>query len=308
MSDGDDFTPASPRQTLSYLLKRFEETGVRPRNQFGQNFLIDLNLLDVLLDAADVTADDVVLEIGTGTGSLTARLAQRAAAVVTVEIDTAMFQMAAEQLHVFPNVVQLQADALKNKNRLNPDVLEAVAGQMAAAPSRRFKLVANLPYSAATPILSNLLAEDRPPQSMTVTVQKELAERIAAAPGSKDYGALSIWVQSQCRVEILRTLPPSAFWPRPKVSSAFLQITLDPSRREQIPDRSFFHQFVRAMFLHRRKFLRSELLSVVGDRMDKPTVDAILNQQQLDGQQRAESLGVDAMRSLCEAVRRQLEG
>ncbi|MEN6406959.1 MAG: 16S rRNA (adenine(1518)-N(6)/adenine(1519)-N(6))-dimethyltransferase RsmA [Thermoguttaceae bacterium] len=308
LETGGEGPEDSPRQTLSFLLKRFEETGIRPRTKFGQNFLIDLNLLDVLLDAADITRDDVILEVGTGTGSLTARLAQRAAAVVTVEIDASMFQMAAEQLHAFPNVVQLQADALKNKNRLNPDVLEAVAGQMAAAPGRRFKLVANLPYGAATPILSNLLAENSPPQSMTVTVQKELAERIAAAPGGKDYGALSIWMQSQCRVEILRTLPPSAFWPRPKVSSAFLQITPDPSLRGRISDRRRFHEFVRAMFLHRRKFLRSELFSVVGDRLDKPAIDAILRQQGLNGQQRAESLGVDAMLSLCEAVHRQIDG
>ena len=169
----------------------------------------------------------MVLEVGTGTGSLTALLAQRAAAVVTVEVDPQMFQLASEELHRFDNVVMLQVDALQNKNQLNPAVLEAVAPQLAAAPGRRFKLVANLPYNIATPILGNLLAEETPPQTMTATIQKELAERITARPGSKDYGALSIWIQSQCRVEILRVLPPEAFWPRPKVSSAFVQITLD---------------------------------------------------------------------------------
>ena len=116
---------------------------------------------------------------------------------------------------------------------------------------------------------------------MTVTIQKELAERITARPGSKDYGALSIWVQAQCRVEILRILPPEAFWPRPKVSSAFLQITLDEALRRRIPDRKFFHEFVRAMFCHRRKFLRSELLTVVKGRLGKPEVDAILAQLNL---------------------------
>jgi 16S rRNA (adenine1518-N6/adenine1519-N6)-dimethyltransferase len=138
---------------------------------------------------------------------------------------------------------------------------------------------------------------------MTVTIQKELAERITARPGSKDYGALSIWVQAQCRVEILRVLPPEAFWPRPKVSSAFLQLTLDESLRQRIPDRPFFHQFVRAMFFHRRKFLRSELTSVVKGRLDKPQVDAILAQLNLDGTARAESLDVERMLALCEAVR-----
>ncbi len=293
----------SSRQTLSFLQKRFEETGIRPRIKYGQNFLIDLNLLDLLFEAAEVSDRDVVLEVGTGTGSLTAMLAQRAAAVVTVEIDSQMFQLASEELYRFDNVVMLQVDALKNKNRLNPEVLDAVAKQLAAAPGRQLKLVANLPYNIATPLVSNLLREDCPPRSMTMTIQKEVAERITAAPGGKDYGALSIWVQSQCRAELLRVLPPSVFFPRPKVDSAFLRITLDDSLRGRIPDRAFFHEFVRAMFLHRRKFLRSELLSVVKGQLDKPEVDAILERLNLDGGIRAESLGVDAFLALCEAVR-----
>jgi 16S rRNA (adenine1518-N6/adenine1519-N6)-dimethyltransferase len=294
---------SSPRQTLSFLLKRFEETGIRPHNKFGQNFLIDLNLVDVLLESAAVTRDDVVLEVGTGTGSLTARLAQEAAAVVTVEVDPQMFQLASEELHRFDNVVMLHVDALKNKNRLNPAVLEAVGVQLTAAPGRRLKLVANLPYNIATPILSNLLDQETPPRTMTVTIQKELAERITARAGTKDYSALSVWIQSQCRVEILRIVPPDAFWPRPKVSSAFLQITADESLRRRIPDRRFFHEFVRGMFFHRRKFLRSELATVVKGRLGKPEVDALLARLSLDGTARAESLEVDAMLALCEAVR-----
>ena len=262
-----------------------------------------MNLLRLLFESAAITRDDVVLEVGTGTGSLTALLAQQAAAVVTVEIDPPMFQLASEELHRFDNVTMLQVDALRNKNRLNPVVLEAVGAQLAAAPGRRFKMVSNLPYNIATPILSNLLGEAVPPQTMTATIQKELAQRIAARPGSKDYGALSIWVQAQCRVEILRILPPDVFWPRPKVSSAFIQITLDESLRRRIPDRPFFHEFVRAMFCHRRKFLRSELLSVVKGRLGKPEVDALLAQLNLDGTARAESLEVDTMLALCEAVR-----
>jgi 16S rRNA (adenine1518-N6/adenine1519-N6)-dimethyltransferase len=214
-----------------------------------------------------------------------------------------MFQLATEELHRFDNVVMLHLDALRNKNRLNPALMEAVQSQLAAAPGRRFKMAANLPYNIATPILGNLLGEAAPPQTMTVTIQKELAERITARPGSKDYGALSIWVQAQCRVEILRVLPPDAFWPRPKVSSAFLQLTLDDALRQRIPDRPFFHSFVRAMFLHRRKFLRSQLLSVVKGQLDKPQVDAILAQQNLDGTIRAESLDVEQMLALCAAVR-----
>ena len=254
---------SSSRQTLSFLMRRFREAGIRPQTKFGQNFLIDLNLLDVLVDAAELTADDVVLEIGTGTGSLTAMMAPRVAAVVTVEVDPVMFQLAGEELHTLPNVTMLHLDALRNKNHFNPEVLEAVAKQLAAAPQRRFKLVANLPYNVATPIIGNLLTEDRPPELMTVTIQKELADRLVAVPGTKDYSALSIWVQSQCRTEILRVLPPSVFWPRPKVYSAFVRIRPDAEMRGKIPDRPFFHQFVRSLFMHRRKFLRAQLLHAV---------------------------------------------
>jgi 16S rRNA (adenine1518-N6/adenine1519-N6)-dimethyltransferase len=294
---------SASRQTLSFLLKRFEETGIRPHAKYGQNFLIDLNLLRILFEAAAITRDDVVLEIGTGTGSLTALAAGRAAAVVTVEIDPPMFQLASEELYRFENVTMLRIDALRNKNHLNPAIWEAVAAPLAAAPGRRLKLLANLPYNIATPILSNLLREAAPPATMTVTIQKELAARITASPGSKDYGALSIWMQSQCRVEILRVLPPNVFWPRPKVSSAFLQVTLDESLRGRIPDRAFFHEFVRAMFCHRRKFLRSELVSVLKNRLTKTDADAILAGLDLDGTIRAESLDVETMLKLAEAVR-----
>ncbi len=284
-------------------MRRFEEAGIRPHDKYGQNFLIDLNLLHLLFDAAAVGPDDVVLEVGTGTGSLTALAAEKAAAVVTVEVDPRMFQLAAEELHRFDNVVMLQVDALKSKNCMNPLVFDALRPLLAAAPGRQFKLVANLPYNIATPILGNMLAEESPPRTMTVTIQKELAERITARPGDKDYGALSLWVQSQCRVEILRLLPPEAFWPRPKVSSAFIQLTLDDERRGRIPDRKFFHDFLRAIFLHRRKFLRSQLLNAAKGKLDKPQVDAILDELDLPASIRAERLDVETMLALCAAVR-----
>jgi 16S rRNA (adenine1518-N6/adenine1519-N6)-dimethyltransferase len=296
-------TAPNTRQTLSFLMRRFEEAGIQPRNKFGQNFLIDLNLLQVLFDAAAIGPDDVVLEVGTGTGSLTALLAQHAAAVVTVEVDPRMYQLAAEELHRFDNVVMLHGDALKSKNRINPAVFDAVRPLLATAPGRQFKLVANLPYNIATPILGNLLDEDEPPRTMTATIQKELAERITAKPGDKDYGALSLWIQAQSRVEILRILPPDVFWPRPKVSSAFIQITADNQLRGRIPDRKFYHDFLRAIFLHRRKFLRSQLLNAAKDKLDKPQVDAILDNLDLPPSARAEQLNVDEMLALCEAVR-----
>jgi len=293
---------STAKQTLTFLMRRFEEAGIRPRTKFGQNFLIDLNLLGILADSAQLTAADVVLEIGTGTGSLTALMASKAAAVVTVEVDPKMFQLAGEELHALNNVTMLQIDALKNKNRLNPELLEVVDSCLDAAPGRRLKLVANLPYNIATPVLCNLLALARPPETMTVTIQKELADRIIAAPGTKDYGALSIWIQSQCHAAILRELPPSVFWPRPKVYSAFLQITFDPRLRDRSGDREFFHVFIRAMFFHRRKFLRTQLFLAAQNRLDKTRVDAILKRLNLDPTLRAEQLDVETMIALSEAV------
>jgi 16S rRNA (adenine1518-N6/adenine1519-N6)-dimethyltransferase len=137
---------------------------------------------------------------------------------------------------------------------------------------------------------------------MTVTVQKEVADRIVAAPGVKDYGALAVWVQSQCRAEIVRILPPSVFWPRPKVSSAFVHIVLDDERRRQVPDRAFFHTFVRSIFNHRRKVLRSELLAAQ-KQLGKPQIDALLTSLQIEPTIRAEQLGVADLLRLCEAVR-----
>ncbi len=145
------------RQTKTFLLDRFREMGIRPATRHGQNFLIDLNLQRLIVDAAELTADDVVLEIGTGTGSLTAMMADSAAAVVTVEIDAHLFELASEQLIDLPNVTMLQLDALRNKNNFDDRVMEAVGEHLPAAPGRRLKLVANLPYNIATPVLSNLL-------------------------------------------------------------------------------------------------------------------------------------------------------
>ncbi|HLA84040.1 MAG TPA: 16S rRNA (adenine(1518)-N(6)/adenine(1519)-N(6))-dimethyltransferase RsmA [Thermoguttaceae bacterium] len=298
--------PANETRTISFLMKRFRAAGIDPQKRLGQNFLIDLNLHDLLIRTAQLEPRDVVLEVGTGTGSLTVAIARQAAAVVTVELDPTLSSLASEQLHSISNVEMIRGDVLKNKNRLNPAVLESIENHLAAGPDRRFKLVANLPYNIATPILTNLLALDRPPVSMTVTIQKEMAERIVAPPDTKDYGALSIWVQSQCRAEIVRIMPPSVFWPRPKVDSAIIHIELDAARREQIADRAFFHQFVRAMFFHRRKFLRSVLASAVKDRLDKPAVDEILQRLGLPGTARAETLDVSTMLRLAEAVRVQL--
>ncbi len=293
----------SPRQTVSYLTARFREAGIRPDARHGQNFLIDLNLLDLLLNAADIQPTDVILEVGTGMGSLTARMAEKAAAVVTVEIDERMYALASEELAEYSNILMLQVDALKSKNHLEPEVIAVIKEQLEIDPARRFKLVANLPYNIATPILSNLLTCDVVPFSMTATIQKELAERMVAVPSTKDYSALSIWMQALCDIQIVRILPPQVFWPKPKVHSAIVHIVPSPEKRARIPDLTFFHDFVRSLFLHRRKFLRGVLIVMLKDRVEKPIIDELLAAFQFPEDVRAEQLDVETILALSEAVK-----
>lgn len=284
-------------------MARFREMGIEPATRHGQNFLIDLNLQQIIVDSAELTDADVVLEVGTGTGALTASMAKRAAAVVTVEIDGHLFELASEELLDYDNVTMLRQDALKNKNQFDARVMEAVGERLAEAPGRRFKLAANLPFNIATPVLSNLLLCEHVPHTMVATIQKELADRIVAQPWSKDYGALSVWMQCQAKTEIVRIMPPSVFWPTPKVDSAIVRITVDAARRASIPDLRFFHQFVRAIFLHRRKFLRANVVSALKQHLSKDQVDEILAKMELNPDARTEQLDVPTLLRLTELVR-----
>jgi 16S rRNA (adenine1518-N6/adenine1519-N6)-dimethyltransferase len=291
------------RQTKTFLMRRFREMGIAPATRHGQNFLIDLNLQRLIVDSAHLTKQDVVLEVGTGTGALTAQIAEQAAAVVTVEIDGHLFELASELLLDFDNVTMLRLDALKNKNHFHPDVLQAIERRMAEGPDRRFKLVANLPYNIATPVLGNLLATPIVPHSMVATIQKELAERIVAEPCHKAYGALSVWMQCQADAEIVRIMPPAVFWPAPKVDSAIIRIVVDPQRRAGIPDLRYFHQFTKALFLHRRKFLRANVVAAMKRRLDKEQVDEVLAAMEFGPTVRTEELDVPTLLRLTELVR-----
>ncbi|QEG40253.1 16S rRNA (adenine(1518)-N(6)/adenine(1519)-N(6))-dimethyltransferase RsmA [Roseimaritima ulvae] len=292
------------RQTATYLNERFIAAGLRPLTRFGQNFLIDLNLLDLIARSAEMQKTDVVLEVGTGMGSLTTRLAEAAGAIVTVEIDDNLAELSQAELEQYPHVLQLHCDALKNKHTLAPELMDNVRKALQSlGESARFMLVANLPYNIATPLISNLLAGDPPPDRMVVTIQKEMADRLVAAPGSKDYGALSVWVQSQCAVEIVRVMPPQVFWPRPKIDSAIVRIDLQPERRAAIADLKFFHETVRALFFHRRKLLRSVTCSAFKGRLSKPEVDQTLQAAGYSGTERTEQLTVDQIIELCEHLR-----
>ena len=284
-------------------MKRFETLGIHPRGKLGQNFLIDLNLLHLLHRSAELCENDVVLEVGTGTGSLTGAMAMEAGQVVTVEVDAVMHEMAKQEHWDKKNIRFLFADILENKNRLNQDVLRVVREELGKSPDRRFKLCANLPYQIATPLMSNLLLTDIPPYSMTVTIQKEVGDRIVAKPRTKDYGALAVWMQAQCDCRIVRVMPPTVFWPRPKVDSAIVQVVYNEKKRARIPNLRYFHEFIRALFFHRRKFLRSVLCSAFKNKLGKEVVDQVLDEMELQGEIRAETLPVNKILEMSEKFR-----
>ena len=278
------------RQTRSHLMGVFDELKLHPRGDLGQNFLIDLNVLDYVVQQAELSRTDVVLEIGSGTGGMTAFLGAGAAAVVTVEVDRHMAGLAREAIKNYENVTLLNCDALKNKNHFHPDVIAAVQTELAKDPRRRLKLVANLPYSIATPVVSNLVASDLPWERMIVTIQLELAQRMAAAPGKSSFGALSAWLQSQCFVKVLKRLPPSVFWPRPAVNSAVIRLTPAPGKSGPIANRVFFQDFLRRLFVQRRKFMRSVIVGMYRKQLEKAAIDDILDRLGHSANTRAETL------------------
>jgi len=303
---------AQQRQTLRYLRTLFEERGIQPKNKLGQNFLIDLNLIDLVVRTAEISADDLVLEVGSGTGSLTLRLVELAGAVVSVEIDTAFAHLMTELLethfliHEGLNKTQgagrdrvrfFHADALASKNKLNPDVLAAL--RELSVHTKQVKLVANLPYAVSVPVITNLLLSDLPVERMVVMVQWELAERMLAAPGEKAYASLAVLVQSLATVSLVRKVPPSVFYPRPQVDSAIVLIRPDAAKRAHVGDVLGLRNFLRDLYVHRRKNLRSALRSMPSGRLPKAEVDARLAALGIDGNARAESLDLEQHLRLC---------
>lgn len=295
MTDDVPADRAAPRQTTAYLKRLFSQVGFTIDARRGQNFLVDLNLVDLVVRTADIAPEDVVLEVGTGTGVLTERLAAAAGRVVTCEIDPRLAQLARDRLIDRDNVVLVEGDALAGKHRFAPAVLEAIAAGLDAAPRGRLLLVANLPYCVATPVISNLLALPRPFAAAVVTVQREMAERMTAVAGTPAYNGLSVWVGGQCRGAIVRLLPPSVFWPRPAVESAIVRLDLEPERRAAIADLDRFHTFVRDIFCHRRKLLRGVLTRLAGgDREEaRRAIDAVFTDLGLRPEARAEEIPPD---------------
>ena len=294
-----------PRQTQTYLRNLFAKKGISPRHRFGQNFLIDLNIHDLIVRSAEIEAGDVVLEVGPGAGALTTLMAVTGATVIAVDIDPAMAGLTGEATAGMPNVRVLTRDALAGKNKLDPVMLDNVRSGLAAAPDRPFKLVANLPYNAATPIMSNLLVHpELCPSRIVATIQLELAERMLARADTDAYSALSVLIQGLCDASIVRTLSPGVFWPRPKVDSAIVCLVPSAAKKAEVGDLPWFHSVVRQVFLHRRKNLRRVLYSLWRDRWtDKSEVDALLDRLGLVGQVRAEAMTVAQHITLAHALR-----
>ncbi len=287
-------------QTLSEIRALLAERGLTPRRRFGQNFLIDLNLMRKLVEAADVSAGDAVLEVGPGTGSLTELLLERRADVVAVEIDRGLAGLLAERLVDQPRLTLLCCDALAGKHEVNPEVIEALSGLLASRPAGvvgGLKLVANLPYQAATPLLLNLLLSRPPFDLFAFTIQKEVADRLTANPGTADYGPLSVITSIAADCEVLSSVPAAAFWPRPKVESSMVKVRPRPTMAND--DLSGLASLVGRAFLHRRQMLRR----VVSRWENASAAHRALEALGIDSATRPQDLGPDAWRQFCRRLR-----
>ena len=235
-----------PQNTIEVLQKH----KFRFQKKFGQNFLIDTHVLDKIIRAADITEKDFVLEIGPGIGTMTQYLCENAGQVMAVEIDANLIPILRETLEAYDNVTVV-----------NDDILKMDIGQVARERNggRPIKVVANLPYYITTPIIMGLFESHVPLESITVMVQREVAERMQSQPGTKEYGALSLAVQYYARAEIVANVPPNCFMPRPNVGSAVIRLTRHQNNPVEVDDEGFMFRIIRASFNQRRTTLQNGL-------------------------------------------------
>lgn len=243
-------------QTKTDIQRLLAGAGVEPNKRLGQHFLIDLNLMQFLLTNAGITENDIVLEVGTGTGSLTSELIKRAGKVIAVECDEVLAAITEQQFKHEENFEIVVADVLENKNTINHDVIEKLK-HAEEESFGRILLVANLPYNAASSVMLNLLDGPVVADAMIVTVQKEVAQRMAARPGSDDYGILSIFLSAMGQCKLLRKLSPKVFWPEPQVESAMVRFDRDPLKVAEIHNVPLFKETVNLFMNHRRKMMRA---------------------------------------------------
>lgn len=235
-----------PQNTIAVLQKYHFNF----QKKFGQNFLIDTHVLEKIIEASGITKDDFVLEIGPGIGTMTQYLCENAREVVAVEIDNNLIPILADTLSAYDNVTVINEDILKVD--INKLAEEKNGG-------RPIKVVANLPYYITTPIIMGLFESHVPIDSITVMVQKEVADRMQVGPGTKDYGALSLAVQYYAKPEIIANVPPNCFMPRPNVGSAVIRLTRHAEVPVQVDDEKLMFQIIRASFNQRRKTLANGL-------------------------------------------------
>lgn len=278
-----------PQNTIAVLQKYHFNF----QKKFGQNFLIDTTVLDRIISSAEITKEDCVLEIGPGIGTMTQYLAERAGSVVAVEIDKALIPILEETLQDYDNVTVINDDILK------VDINRLVEEKNGGHP---IKVVANLPYYITTPIIMGLFESRVPLKSITIMVQKEVADRMQVGPGTKDYGALSLAVQYYAKPEIVANVPPNCFIPRPNVGSAVIRLTRYEEPLVQVKDEKKMFALIRASFNQRRKTLVNGLGNAGLPGITKESAAAALAQMGLSPTVRGEALTLEQFARLSDLL------
>lgn len=270
--------------SLAYKTKKIvEKYGFSFKKNFGQNFLVDERVLGKIVSSAEISKDDVVIEVGPGIGTLTQALTKEAYKVVAVEIDTTLVPILGELLSDFDNIEIINEDILK------VDV-NAIAEKY---PDKKIKMVANLPYYITTPIIMNVLENHIPVESITVMIQKEVAYRMKAQPSTKDYGSLSLAVQYYCEPYLVANVPQNCFMPRPNVDSAVIKLTVMDKPKVQVNNEKFMFEFIKAAFSQRRKTLVNCIFSSGLLTLSKDEIGKMLNGLGYDERVRGESLTLE---------------
>lgn len=280
-----------PQNTIAVLQKYHFNF----QKKFGQNFLIDPHVLEKIVEAAGVTKDDFVLEIGPGIGTMTQYLCENAREVVAVEIDTNLIPILEDTLSAYDNVTVINQDILK---------LDIAKLAMERNGGKPIKVVANLPYYITTPIIMGLFESHVPIDSITVMVQKEVADRMQVGPGTKDYGALSLAVQYYAEPYIVANVPPNCFMPRPKVGSAVIRLTRHAQTPVQVENEKLLFQIIRASFNQRRKTLANGLKNYEGLSFEKETIEAAIAECGFSPSVRGEALSLEEFAKLANVLGR----
>ena len=276
-------------QTKQQIQQLLAAAGVSPNKRLGQNFLIDLNLMQLLIDSANIGKDDIVLEVGCGTGSLTESLAEKAAEVIAVETDDTLAKITQRQLQTKANVEIINTDILESKHTINRQALKAVEAAR-KKHTGRFLLIANLPYNVACPLILNLVTGNTTADAMYVTIQKEVAQRMTATTGSRHYGTLSIFLAATGDVKTERILKPTVFWPQPQVDSAMVSFVRVEDKVSRIADMKIFSEVVNLFMQHRRKMLRACIKFATGKLTEIHNWPEIFEQTAVDTHKRPEQL------------------